>query len=101
MEQILQYIPIISCILLLCSIFINICLLLTLRKANSKGLGKLLENASKTANTVLSSLNVDGLKGVVGLVKDITSPNTAPPLEPSYNANESVTEQNDNTSNNS
>lgn len=61
------------CILMLVSLIVNICLLVTLKKQGGKSISKAVKTAAETAQDVLKKLNLNGIGDVIGLIKDIVS----------------------------
>lgn len=64
---------IIWCLLMGINITINICVFIALRRTSNKSISAGLEKGVETISKLLGSVNVDGVKDVIGLIKDITS----------------------------
>lgn len=64
---------IIWCLLMVINIIINICVFIALRRTSNKSISAGLEKGVETISKLLGSVNVDGVKDVIGLIKDITS----------------------------
>ena len=65
---------IIWCALMLINIIINICVFIALRRTSNKSIADGLEKGAETVGKLFQSINIDGVKDVIGLVKDIVNP---------------------------
>ena len=69
-------------ILTACSMIINLCVLIALKKSGNKTLAAGLEKGAETVG-----INIDAVKDVVGLIKDIVKETPYKPDDGSQDAN--------------
>ncbi len=74
-------------ILTACSMIINLCVLIALKKSGNKTLAAGLEKGAETVGKLLGGINIDAVKDVVGLIKDIVKETPYKPDDGSQDAN--------------
>lgn len=83
-----QLFDIIRSVLLIISIVVNVVVIICIKKNGGKGVAESLEKGAATLGNIFKAINIEGVKDVVSLVKDIVVKPTDPTPNEAQNANE-------------